>query len=171
MLVGCPEGVKITIFRVHMSDSSSTGKRPTFYSTSVLKMDPKITNCGCLFSRFFCYLSGPLFQRFCLPDGPQNGTPKNIFSNVWPCQNVINSSQISLFLILERVPFWGPSLEPLQNTRFVDFDPLLGSIWGPFGLTFSALFLTSFSDPHLDLERNLSWQWNGKRVESCSSDS
>ena len=42
-----------------------------------------------------------------------------------------------------RVPFWGPLLRPLLNTLFIDFGRLLGSIWGPFGTTFSALFPTS----------------------------
>ena len=60
---------------------------------------------------------------------------------------MINNNQISLFPVLERVPFLGPSLRPLQNILSVDFGLLLGSIWGPFGTTCSALLSTSFSDP------------------------
>ena len=56
---------------VHMSDSSPTGKRPTFYSKIVPKMDPKINKVGCIFSLLFCPLSGALFQRFYLPNDPK----------------------------------------------------------------------------------------------------
>ena len=38
---------------VHMSDSSSTGKRPTFYSKMVPKMDPKSRKMGVYFQHFF----------------------------------------------------------------------------------------------------------------------
>ena len=38
---------------VHMSDSSSTGKRPTFYSKMVPKIDPKSRKMGVNFSIFF----------------------------------------------------------------------------------------------------------------------
>ena len=58
---------------------SSFGKRIAFYSKNVPKMDPKSLNWGVYFHYFFGYSSGPLFQRFCLPNGPQNGTTNLVF--------------------------------------------------------------------------------------------
>ena len=64
---------------VHMSDSSSTGKRPTFYSKMVPKMDPKSRKMGVYFQHFFWCCSGTLFSWFCLQNRLQNGTQKIIF--------------------------------------------------------------------------------------------
>ena len=38
---------------VHMLNSSSTGKRPTFYSKMVPEIDPKIIKVGGIFSLLF----------------------------------------------------------------------------------------------------------------------
>ena len=66
-----------------------------------------------------------------------------------------------------EVPCLGLSLEP-HTTRSVDFSLLLVSTRGPFGITFSTCFSTSFLNPLLNYLGNLSWQRNGKRGESCS---
>ena len=64
MLFGCPEGAKITILGVHMSDSSSTGKRPTFDSKMAPKMDPESRKMGVYFQHFFNAALGPCFHDF-----------------------------------------------------------------------------------------------------------
>ena len=55
----------------------------------------------------------------------------------------------------------------------VDFGLLLASLWRSFGVFFQDYVRPYFQTPiwrYLSRLRNVSWQWNGKRVESCSSD-
>ena len=75
--LGVPKWLRLG---VHMSNSSSTGKRPTFYSKIVPKMDPKSRKMGAYFQCLFWYCSGPLLSWFCLQNRLQHGTPKATFS-------------------------------------------------------------------------------------------
>ena len=58
---------------------SSTGKRPTFYSQMVPKMDPKSRKMGVYFQHFFWCCSGTLFSTILSPKRSQNGTQKCVF--------------------------------------------------------------------------------------------
>ena len=49
---------------VHMSDSSSTGKRPTFYSKIVPKIDPHLVKWVSIFSTFFDAVLEPCVHDF-----------------------------------------------------------------------------------------------------------
>ena len=64
---------------VHMSDSSSTGKRPTFYSKMVPKMDPTSRKMGIYFQHIFWCCSGTLFSTILSPKRSQNGTQQCVF--------------------------------------------------------------------------------------------
>ena len=58
---------------------SSTGKRPTFYSKIVPKMDPQITEFGCLCSLLFWLLIWTPISTMLSPKCSQNGTQKGVF--------------------------------------------------------------------------------------------
>ena len=58
---------------------SSTGKRPTFYSKMVPKMDPKSRKMDVYFQHFFWCCSGTLFSTILSPKWSQNGTQKCVF--------------------------------------------------------------------------------------------
>ena len=84
-------GPNIVDFGTHFDISSFPG--PNMQHTLILrpandrlftqkwspKWTPKSLNLGAYFHYFFYYSSGPLFQRFCLPNGPQNGTQNLVF--------------------------------------------------------------------------------------------
>ena len=58
---------------------SSTGKRPTFYSKIIPKMDPKSRKMGVYVQLFFWCCSGTLFSTILSPKRSQNGTQKCVF--------------------------------------------------------------------------------------------
>ena len=58
---------------------SSTGKRPTFYSKMVSKMDQKSRKMGVYFQHFFWCCSGTLFSTILSPKRSQNSTHKSVF--------------------------------------------------------------------------------------------
>ena len=73
MLFGCPENVTITTFggphlRLSFKCDSTACPLPNCPQTSTLNSP----NVDVYFHYLFWYLCEPLFQRFCLPDGPQN---------------------------------------------------------------------------------------------------
>ena len=64
-----------------------------------------------------------------------------------------------------RSPFETPPERPFY--RFLlTFGFHLGTLWNHF----FDMFFDLESNSKKELNMNLSWQWNGKRVESCSSD-
>ena len=86
-----PENLKIpsqTTPKIHLGSPPGTNpeksslitlQRVPQGSPMVPKMGPTVIKIWFLFSFLFCYSSGPLFQWFCLPNGPQNGTQNLIF--------------------------------------------------------------------------------------------
>ena len=111
------------------------------------KWTPKSLNLGVYFHYFFGYSSGPLFQRFCLPNAPKM-VPKKLSFLRPPTLLKCRKKQPDLTF---PAPGEGPFLRSLFDTppehAFIDFLQLWGSIWRHFGDTFSTLFSTSFSDP------------------------
>ena len=63
-------------------------------------------------------------------------------------QRVLSASRHLTFPCPGEGPFLRSSFETPPKHAFINFGLLLGSIWRPFGTTFSRLFSTSFSDPH-----------------------
>ena len=80
-------GPNIVDFGTHFDISSFRG--PNMQHTLILrpandrlftqKWTPKSLNLGAYFHYFFYYSSGPLFQRFCLPNGPKMDPKKQSF--------------------------------------------------------------------------------------------
>jgi hypothetical protein len=79
---------------VHMSDSSSTGKRPTFYSKMTPKMKPKSRKMGVYFQHFFWCCSGTLCSTILSPKRSQNGAQK------WTLTRIRKSEILPLFTTL-----------------------------------------------------------------------
>ena len=122
--------------------------RPANARLSTQKWSPKCTQnlvkWVSIFSTLFDAVMEHCFQGFCLPNGPKM-VPKNVSflkpPTLLKCK--INNGKISLFLILERVHFWGLFLRPLQNTLL----SILVNFWGPVGHPLEALFRYFFR-PH-----------------------
>ena len=64
MLLDALRVPKSQFLGVHMTDSSLTGKRPTFYSNMVPQIDPKSRKMGVCFQYFFDAVLEPCFHDF-----------------------------------------------------------------------------------------------------------
>ena len=69
----------MTVLGVHMSDASSTGKRPTFYLSKVPKTDPTSLNLDVYCHYFFLQLIWTPISTILSPKRSQNDTQKCVF--------------------------------------------------------------------------------------------
>ena len=119
------------------------------------KWTPKSLNLGVCFHYSFNYSSGPIFQRFCLPNGPKMVPEKQSVLRPLTLLKCSKYQQNLTFPDPGEGPFFRSTFGTPPEHAYVDFWQLLGSIWGPFRNTFPIPFSTSFSDPHKTLPKNL----------------
>ena len=134
-----------------MSNSSSTGKRPTFYSKIVRNMDPKIIKFGSIFSLLFLLPIWTLFQRFCLPHGPKMVPKKLSFLRPLTLLKCSKQQPDLTFPGPGEGTFLSSLFETPPEHAFYRFWSTcgvhLGTLWNHFFDT----FLTTFSDPPFEL--------------------
>ena len=70
---------------VHMSDSSSTGKQPTFYSTMVPKWTQNLVKWVSIFSTFLMLFWNPVFNDFVSQTVPKWYPKMCLFWDLRPC--------------------------------------------------------------------------------------
>ena len=79
LLLGCPKGAKITIFRGPHVRLIFDRQTTNLLFKNAPKIDPKSRKMGVYFQYFFWCCSGTLFSRILSPKRSQNGTQKSAF--------------------------------------------------------------------------------------------